>query len=664
MFKLNFRKIIIGILLGLGMALLVKISFNTIPVLRNVESLTLDHRFRLFTDQTEANKDIVIVVIDQSSLDYLEYPRDQREPQYWPWDRFVYANVLDYLKPLNPKAIVFDLSFKRINEAGDDQFAESIRKSGNVYCAMVFTREKDERYTKTIEESTKQILLNKFAITSELTANLDLSPYNMVIPPNTTLLESPKRLGAVNVNKDRDGVLRKVALFYEYQDKIFPSLPLAVALDVDPNPVRKTVDDGKNDRHKSHDDIMHLSNGAKLENISLTPRGDMYIWWHGRARTYKYIPFSELYDDWYYMKVNKPEEVRFKAEEFKDKIIFIGTNAPTQGDLHTIPLMNAYPGVEAQATVLDNLISGKCLIPAPGNIDWLTILSICLICGLFMFAARSFIAGTVLTSALIVVFLIINFSAFAHWRYWLELAPPLCGVFLTFTSATVIYYFTEGKEKRRIKSFFSKYLSPEVVDEILKDYKNIRAEIGERKELTILFSDIRGFTSISESLPPEKVVTLLNEYLSRMGEIIFRHGGTLDKYIGDGIMVFFGAPKEQINPAQLAVKAAIEMVTESRKLQKKWKQEGNPDLNIGIGINTGEVIVGSIGSEYRLDYTVIGDNVNLAARLEPLNKEYKTNIIISQFTVEKLGKEFNLRELGQVTIRGKEKPVLIYEVKS
>ncbi|MEK7449233.1 MAG: adenylate/guanylate cyclase domain-containing protein [Planctomycetota bacterium] len=688
MFALKSHKIITGLLLGLLVGLLVKICFALLPFLQNVELLTLDYRFRLLAKPSEANRDIILIMIDQASLDYLEYQMDQREPQFWPWERFVYANLLDYLRPGRPKAIIFDLNFKRTDEEGDDRFADAIKKSGNVYCPTVFTQEKEERYTRIINDADKKIFLDKFSVEPDGLSHFDVPGYNMVMLPNSTLLETPKRLGAANINKDKDGVLRKTSLFYKYESKISPSLSMAVALDI--------ILDGK----------INLSPNGHLplpeeKKIPLSQDGNMHIWWYGTARTYRYIPFSELADDWYYAKTGRPDKIHYQPDYFKDKIIFVGTNAPTLGDLHTTPMGSAYPGVEVHATILNNLMTGQCLTPSPDSVNWLITLSLCLLTGFLLFSSRSFWSGGVLICLLIVLVLISSGYTFFEFHYWMDLTAPLSGIFLTFTSSALVYYFTEGKEKRRIKMIFSKYLAPEVVEEVLKDYKNLKADAGERKELTVLFSDIRGFTTISESLSPEQVVHLLNEYLQRMVRIIFHYGGTLDKYMGDGIMAFFGAPKEQANNAWLAVRTAQEMIKEARQLQEKWAREGKPHLNIGIGINTGEVVVGNIGSEQRLDYTVIGDNVNLASRLESLNKEYGSNIIISQATAQKLAERqwsdglrtpmdigasespapsgneqsfgfaqdgeiaepFELKELGTVKIKGKEKLIVIYEVK-
>ncbi|MBI4834348.1 MAG: adenylate/guanylate cyclase domain-containing protein [Planctomycetes bacterium] len=647
--RIRIKKVFIGLAIGLISAILAKVLFTAIPFLSGTEILTLDYRFKLFAEPSSAAKDIVIIAIDQLSLDYMEDRGEEQDPVFWPWNRAVYAAAVDYLSRGKPKAIIFDITLKRTDEEGDDLFAKSIKNAGNVYCPMVFTQEKNQDYAKTISPQSKELLLNKFSIDVPNNTRLQTPIYNMAHPPNEILLPSPKRLGSVNIDKDKDGVLRKIPLLFSYENNLFPSLSLAVALDMLTSTGIFISDNNELSFSPAH-------------KFPLTPQGEMYIWWRGPAKSYSYISFRTIYANWYDTLQKKSFESKFIPEYFKDKIVFIGSTAPSHGDLHSVPTDNIYPGVEAQATVLDNLLSGQSLRPATNTVNWIITLLLCALCGFVMFAFPSFLGGVISVAVAGIVFIVINLSLFAGSHYWLDMASPMAGLCLTFTGATVVYYFSEGKEKRRIKTTFSKYVSPDVVDEILRDYKGIKADTGQRKGMTILFSDIRGFTNMSESIPPEQVVSLLNEYLTLMVEVIFRHGGTLDKYIGDGIMAFFGAPKEQVNHARLAVLTAVEMVRESRRLEVKWKAEGKPNLNIGIGINTGDAVVGNIGSEKRLDYTVIGDNVNLAARLEPLNKEYKTNIVISESTARMLGDEFKLKELGTVNIRGKEKPIKIYEV--
>jgi adenylate cyclase len=226
---------------------------------------------------------------------------------------------------------------------------------------------------------------------------------------------------------------------------------------------------------------------------------------------------------------------------------------------------------------------------------------------------------------------------------------------------TVYRYVTEEREKKKIRGAFQYYLTASVVNEILKDPSKLKLG-GDKKHLSVMFSDIRGFTSIAEKLSPEELVKLLNEYLTAMTDIVFKYDGLLDKYIGDAIMAVFGAPLDQPDHAFRACRTALEMMSELRRLREKWAAEGRPDVNIGVGINSGDMVVGNMGSEMRFDYTVMGDSVNLASRLEGINKEYGTNIILSEFTYEIVKDDFTCRQIDAVRVKGKKLPVRIFEL--
>jgi adenylate cyclase len=271
-------------------------------------------------------------------------------------------------------------------------------------------------------------------------------------------------------------------------------------------------------------------------------------------------------------------------------------------------------------------------------------------------------AGALLFVALFAGYLGTVHYLFVSQGIWFNLVYPASALFFGYTSQTAYRFFTEERRARDIRRMFSSYVSKRIVDELIKDPSKAKLG-GDRKEITVLFSDIRGFTSFSEKHQPEEVVKLLNEYLGAMTEIVFAHEGTLDKFVGDAIMALWGAPVGQPDHAERAVRCALAMIERLEQLQAKWRSEGKYAIDIGIGINTGDMVVGNMGAEgKKMDYTVIGDNVNLGARLEGLTRQYNNHIIISEFTYEKVKHLARVNELGSVTVKGKQQPVVIYDL--
>jgi adenylate cyclase len=245
--------------------------------------------------------------------------------------------------------------------------------------------------------------------------------------------------------------------------------------------------------------------------------------------------------------------------------------------------------------------------------------------------------------------------------FWLNMAQPLTTMSIALFAGTAYQYFVEGSQKRMVKALFGRYVSRDVFKQLIENPE--LAELGgKRRDMTVLFSDIRGFTSVTERGEPDALVAQLNEYFSRMVDVVFRHHGTVDKFVGDMVMALFGAPVDDPNHAEHAVAAAVDMVRELGELNRKWAAQGKVQLDIGIGVNSGDMIAGNIGSSSIMSYTVIGDNVNLGARLESLNKEYKSRIIISDATRLRLSHEYALRPLGDVIVKGKTRPVAIFEI--
>jgi adenylate cyclase len=317
------------------------------------------------------------------------------------------------------------------------------------------------------------------------------------------------------------------------------------------------------------------------------------------------------------------------------------------------------PGAEIHANVADSLLSARSLAPASPAARVVLTLGAALVVALMGSFANAWFAGAwaVIVAALMLWTGVRLFSA----GLWIPLTGPLMAIAFTFTGSLAWQYFVEGREKRQIKKLFSRYVAKDVFDRLMAD-PSLAALGGVRRNMTVLFSDVRGFTAMSEKGSPEAVVHQLNEYFTRMVQVLFEHRGTLDKFVGDMVMALFGAPVDDPDHADHAVETALAMSRALDELNARWAAEGRPTLEIGIGINTGDMVAGNIGSDTIMSYTVIGDAVNLGARLESLNKDYATRIIISDATRMALRGRYRVRPLGSVTVKGKSQPVAVYEV--
>jgi adenylate cyclase len=356
-----------------------------------------------------------------------------------------------------------------------------------------------------------------------------------------------------------------------------------------------------------------------------------------------------------------PAQAEAFAKQFRGKIVLVGYTAVGLLDLRANPLSAVAPGVELHANAIDNLINRDFNRTAP---LWASIPLLILLGGEFGAAidrTRSQLAAGAIAFAGVVAVLLLGYAALvAGWM--VPAFTAAVTITLTFVVITVLNFMREQRQTALLKMTFGRYVSPQILDHILAHPEKVHLG-GERRDLTILFSDIRGFTSISEAAQPEEVVEMLNEYLTRMVDILLAHGGTLDKFIGDAVMGFWNAPADDPDHARHAVACAVEMIEETARLRERWEAEGKASLRIGIGINTGEAVAGNIGSERVFGYTVIGDAVNLASRLESKNKDYVTEIIVSESTLERMGEGFETVYLDDVKVKGKENAVKIYEVK-
>ena len=650
------RRSLLGLATGALVGLLLVLLRGTYPA-QSFELKTLDWRFRTFHDPARADTDVVIVDVDNLSLDDLR-PAFGR----FPWPRDAWVKVVRYLATGGARVIAFDFTFPDPDlqhPAGDSAFAAEERAAGNVVQTLTF-----QGFADTAEARRQSAFREDTAALRRL-AEFGLAARGLPAPagfqtaviPYRALLEGARGVGSINFTPDPvDGTARRSPLLWPFRGRAYPTLGLAAAMVAD---------------------SARFAGGAawspdrlRLGRLTVPlDGGSLLLDWRGpyndarrrsHPQTYRIFPVAQIVHSYDQLAGGETPEVPIVT--FQGKVVFIGTTGAGLFDARANPFGPNDPGVLIHATLADNLLTGDFLRRATPAANLGAIVLAALLAGF----AVSFIASVwwsvAAGLALAAAYLGLAAWLFAGAGVWLDAAAPTLAILLTFTGGMAANYFTEGRHKRQIREMFSKYVAPEYVAQLADDPSKI-ALGGRRAELTILFSDIRGFTSISEKLEPHQVIEFLNEYLSLMAAIVKQKGGTLDKFIGDAVMAFWGEPVHHPDHADRAADCALAMQETTAQLARRWVAEGKPDIHIGVGINTAEVVVGNIGSvEHKLDYTVIGDGVNLASRLESANKEFKTGIIISEFTLAKLGERFDVRALGDVKVKGKERPVAIFEL--
>lgn len=548
------------------------------------------------------NPDIVIIDIDQKSLEQM-----QDEAGSWPWPRSVHAQLLEGLMQQKPQAVVFDMFFNErdvFRPDSDLAFNDVLARYPNVYVGM-------QRLADGLPHSLSS-LPPSLGIVSTLTPPSS-QEVSLLLP--LALRPENWRAGLINFLPDSDGVGRSYWVNQFVGDWRIPSLPARVV----------------------------------SQQMSLPPVSTILLNWRNQ-KPYRHISYAELYNDF-----GREHSLR-PANEFTNKILIVGTAAPGLWDFRNTPLSSQYPGVELLATAIDNLQQGDWLKPL--NRFWSLLL---LVPGLLLLTWRFAIGGSAWMSGVLLLGLTVlgvtTTYGLVQFQFWLPLFSALVWLWLAYAGYTLIAWQLEHKRQQQMVAMFNRVLDPRVVNELVK-----RGEISQEAkscEITVLFSDIRGFTTLSETRSPEAVVSLLNRYFNTQVEIVFKHGGTLDKFIGDAIMAFWGAPLAQEDHAQRAVMAAIEMSAALEKFKQEVAAEG-VDFDIGIGLHTGPAVVGFIGSDQRLDYTTIGDAVNLASRIEGQTKGI-SRVLISENTKVACADMFNYVNHGEFKVKGREQAVYLYE---
>jgi adenylate cyclase len=654
------RKAAAGLLIGVCAAGIV-LALTDLEAFRTVELKTYDWRLTHTADPSTARKDIALVEIDEESLYNL-----QKVAGRWPWPRVVHGSLIDYLSRGKPAAIVYDVLFAepdtRIGfefggdtwsgKESDDAFAGAIRKAGNVILLADATYTGETTNDETWPDQGYRI------------DHPQIFERKVILAPPESLASAAAGLGHNFFSLDPDGPIRHTIPFVRVGDRAMPSLGLAAALRVaGAKGAKLSVD-------RSMLTIGDRAMPLEIRDIRTEDGTRSFLWglinFRGAAfaadlktRPYAHYPFFDLlYSEEQLLADQKPN---IDPSIFRDKIVFVGMGASGLFDAFETPFAGGkMPGIQVHASVADDFLSTRFMRPESRTVRIALVVTFALIVGLIAAILPAWWA-TAAFAASVAAFAFVATRQFAG-GHWINMTQPTFASSLALLGGVSYQFFFEGREKRKMKRLFGQYVSKDVYEQLVANPDLARLG-GQRRQMTVLFSDIRGFTTVSEKGQPEDIVKTLNEYFTRMVDIVFAHKGTLDKFVGDMVMALFGAPLDDPHHAEHAVDAALEMIRELNRLNEKWTAEGRPALDIGIGISTGPMIAGNIGSEAIMSYTVIGDSVNLGARLESLNKEYATRIIISEATRDALPGRYLFRPLGDVIVKGKTKPVAIFEVK-
>jgi adenylate cyclase len=638
-----------------------------LPLIELFELKSYDFKVRVRGERPISNK-VVIVAIDEKSL---------KKEGRWPWPRVKMGQLVDNLSKGGTSVIGFDIFFpEREQNISPQRFAKGVReadlgqKSPNELVDWYSSlNDSDLKFATAIEKSERTVLgyfiyelenlsnADSSELTQEHLEQLDFSQFSVVQryhEPDVSLplrsiggvgMSLPKLMtaansaGFVSFVPQMDGVVRWVPTIMQYKEYIFPPLSLQMAREATRLPLAAKLYPFGVDQILLGENI-----------IPTSANGDFLVNYFGPAYTFAYLSATDVLSG------------KIGQDQLKNKIVLIGGTAAGTHDIHTSPFGPLYPGVEVHANIIESLLQGD-FVTRP---EWIHALDLAMILvsgillGIVSRYYKAYGAALCLVFGLL-GYLAVDFYLFTAKGYWINTVYPLFTQIFVYSGITLYQYGFEQKEKKFIKGAFSQYLAPAVVNQLVENPKLLKLG-GERKEVTAFFSDVAGFSSISEKMEPEPLVKLLNYYLTEMTDILKKYEGTVDKFEGDAIIAFFGAPIAFKDHASRTCLAAVEMQERLQQMRVQWKVEGQPELFMRIGINTGPVVVGNMGSMTRMDYTMMGDSVNLAARLEGVGKQYKTETTVSEFTYEQAKEVIEVRELDMIRVVGKQQPIKIFEI--
>jgi len=661
--KKRFPRIILGLVLTIVFAMQAG-SFLSLPLLDRLDGMIYDSKVRL-NAIPGIDPRVVIVDIDEKSLQEREKGGEGR----WPWPRDRLALLVNRLfDDYDVVSTGFDVVFSERDESSGirtiDQLAKNQLKDNAKFQSQYASIQSALNYDAQFAQSFKDrsvILGFSFLNPGDSTQKGDLPlseittkeiPITLVrslrrdgFTANLSILQSNAADGGhINPIVDADGVIRKIPMLVQHGGNYYESLGLAVARNLlGSMPIKPVLEKGAD---------LNVLGGLEFLDVggSMLPVDQelaSYIPYRGPYKSFEYISASDV--------LNKS----VPKEKLEGKIVLIGTTAPGLLDLRTTPVGKVYPGVEIHANLISGILDGT-IKQAP---LWTQALNLALIVllGLGLALVLPFLSplmGTVVATLVIGTISLLNWYSFGQ-GYVLPAAALLSSLLLIYLMNIAYGYFVESRGKRLITGLFGQYVPPELVDEMAQDPTSFSME-GESRELTILFSDVRGFTTISESLDAKTLSEFINAFLTPFTRVIYNNRGTIDKYMGDCIMAFWGAPIKDADHARHGLISAFEMLTAMERLNEEFIKKGWPPIKVGIGLNSGKVSVGNMGSEIRLAYTVMGDAVNLASRLEGITKEYGAAIIIGEETRKQLP-DLIAREVDKVRVKGKDVAVTIYE---
>jgi adenylate cyclase len=624
------RKYLVFLLLALFSSMIVfGIDLASLPFIHNIDLKMKDKRL-LVRGPFKPSAPVIIIAIDNKSV---------KEIGRWPWSREKIGRLIKSMAEYGVKVTALDMVFSEPQTpVSDGALAESIVMSGNVIEGHFFRNEMhsiDPEVLAQIQSSKiSQLQIDPGVTTVPLMqyANLDA---NIAVIGQGALA-----YGFFNVIADSDGLFRQLPLLMLYSGDIYPSMVLqalqyftqeTASISVGSSGLR-TIKLGKH-------------------TIPSNQEGELSVNFYGPAGSIKTYSAADV--------ISK----RLPQDCLQGQLAFVGFTEIGIYDVRPTPFDSILPGVEIHATAAANTLEQRFIVHndstilAERLILLLMPLALAILLGLVPSATFGFLAGCAFSG----IYITANYLLYCNYLLDLSLLSPLLAISFTTVGSEIYRSLVVDRKGRYMKKAFSNYVSADLVAEIMKNPDSLKLG-GEKREISILFSDIRGFTSLSEKLSPEDLVQVLNEYLCPMTEIVLEEKGTLDKYIGDAIMAIYNAPLDVADHADHACRSALKMIVKLDELNRSFIKRGIQTIDIGVGINTGAAVVGNMGAAIRFDYTAIGDNVNLASRLEGLNKMYGTHIIVSGSTRLQGGCNLPFREIDLVAVKGKQLPIPIYEL--